>query len=594
MLEYTQNRFAYHKRQTIPVQIGNTVIGGKNPILIQSMTNTNTRDIRKTVDQSIAMAQAGCQLIRITTPTVKDATCLEEIVRLTRKQGVTVPFCADIHFQPKAAFESLKWVQKVRINPGNFVDTKTGQTEYNSTDFVRGEQKVYDAFSPFVKEAKKYNVAIRIGTNHGSLSDRIMAQYGDTVDGMVESALEFLRVCETENYHQIVFSMKASNSRIVIQAYRLLAARLQKDNHKAYPFHLGVTEAGDGQDGRLKSAAGIGALLLDGIGDTIRVSLTEDPILEIPVAQSLINSCLPSSQNFELKNPPLENISFYQYQKRETNLVSINNITIGGKSPISVGTKDHLEQNSTGYGKAEWSLKQLVLVPQKNLKKLIQSQKLHSSDKPLSLILVSDLNSLNSLKESLPSHTLLWSLNTTLRLKQLFEYRFLASWLKQERPNDLLLLQSKIDNSASQQMLLTSIWSCLLNDGYGDTVLTDTNDGVKLSFDILQASSLRQSKTDFISCPSCGRTLFDLEKTTQRIKSLTSHLSEISIAIMGCIVNGPGEMADADFGYVGGAPGKVNLYVGSDCIQKGIEEENAPEALVALIKEKGCWAEPSL
>ena len=592
MLKYTPHRFSFQRRKTISVPIGKHWIGSDHPILIQSMTNTNTRDIKKTVQQSIELAKAGCELIRITAPTVKDAQCLQEIVKQCRLAGIEAPFCADIHFQPKAAFESLKWVEKVRINPGNFVDTKTGQDDYSDADFARGQQKVYDSFLPFIKEAKKRQVTIRIGTNHGSLSDRMMARYGDTVEGMVESALEFLKICEIENYTQVVFSMKSSNSKVVIQAYRLLAARLQ-ESHQAYPFHLGVTEAGDGQDGRLKSAAGIGALLLDGIGDTIRVSLTENPVEEIPVAQKLVLGCQPTPQ----KTKTLEgqdDIDYYNYHRRPSVATSLNNFVIGNNQPIAVGGKNlKTLSKKTSYGHFEWDIAKTSQITSAQI-----LQNGFPAFKDPFILSVQTVDELPKLKEQHHQNILdaqiIWTIPQTAQLNLLFQYRFLTAWLTKNNYPHPLLLSMQLDTSKdedSQILLTTSLLSNLLNDGYGDALFLKDQKAT-LTYDILQASSIRHSKAEFISCPSCGRTLFDLETTTQKIKSLTGHLSEISIAIMGCIVNGPGEMADADFGYVGGAPGKVNLYVKQDCVQKGIDEAQAPDALVKLIKAHGQWLNP--
>jgi len=614
-LIYTQDRFNPERRNSLQVKIGDLVIGGGSPIAVQSMTTTNTRDIKATAAQSIELAKAGCELIRITAPTVTDAQCLEEIVKIVRSEGINAPFCADIHFQPKAAMESLKWVEKVRINPGNFVDTKSANIkEYDDIAFDRGVQKVFDSFSPLVKEAKKNGVCLRIGTNHGSLSDRILFRYGDTANGMVESALEFLRVCESESFTQIVFSMKSSNPKVVIQAYRLLAARLFQD-HKNYPFHIGVTEAGDGQDGRFKSAVGIGALLMDGLGDTIRVSLTEDPVKEIPVAIEIIKQCDMIHQKLTGVPTINESLDFYNFSKRECRPVTVQNIGFGGEERIKVGTEiSGTFDNSIRKRKLEWATApsfstdlgfpvfsgsaQPLNPSEASCVTLdsIQVKGMTLSKGSTMEVVLAGVDELENFSLESFDGNVFWSVKPSLNMVQ--QYRYLAAWLSEKGRKDPIVLRAHTSGTLAENIRISAMLGSLLSDGIGDCIHIVDERGeipsVDLAYDILQAASVRRSKTEYVSCPSCGRTLFDLETTTDKIRKVTSHLADVSIAIMGCIVNGPGEMADADFGYVGGAPGKVSLYVSKDCVQMNIPEEEAPEALVGLIKDHGRWRDPGI
>ncbi|HEX2612078.1 MAG TPA: (E)-4-hydroxy-3-methylbut-2-enyl-diphosphate synthase [Fibrobacteria bacterium] len=578
------SRFAPARRKTIPVRVGNRWIGGDHPVLVQSMTTTNTKDIDATVTQTLELWHAGCELIRITTPTAKDAECLKDIVAKVRAAGCDAPISADIHFQPRAAHEAVKWADKVRINPGNFVDSKAAgeMKEYDEASFQAGVAKVHETFAPLVREAKERGVALRIGTNHGSLSDRIMWKHGDTVEGMVESALEYLRVCEEENFDQIVFSMKSSNPRVAIQAYRLLAYRLEAGGHKPYPFHVGVTEAGDGEDGRLKSSVGIGSLLRDGLGDTVRVSLTEDPIHEVPVARKLVELCdttkIPAVPAIE------ESVSFYNYQRRETDLVTLSEgLVAGGREPVRVGVDPFpaSEAMPKGDRKAEWINGQAWPVVAA------------AGNEPVREIRVSDLSTLKDMKDH--DGTTLWSCDPSLP-NLTGAYRHLAAWLDARGRKDLIVLRDHTDGTPDGNMAAAARLGAVLADGIGDLIHLHSGAGSKaalnLAYDILQAAAVRRSKPEYVACPGCGRTLFDLQSTTQRIRAKTAHLKNISIAVMGCIVNGPGEMADADFGYVGGAPNKVSLYVGRECVQKNIPEDEAPEALVNLIKSHGRWIEP--
>ncbi len=614
---YMENRLAPRRRKTLEVRVRNRVMGGDAPILVQSMTTTNTKDIDSTVAQVLGLYESGCELVRITAPTAKDAECLRDIVQKVRAAGCEVPISADIHFQPRAAFEAIKWVDKVRINPGNFVDSK-GATmrQYDDAGFAAGEQKVYDTFAPLVREAKSRGVCLRIGTNHGSLSDRIMWRFGDTIEGMVESALEYLRVCEAENFDQIVFSMKSSNPRVAVQAYRMLAMRLDKA-HKPYPFHVGVTEAGDGEDGRLKSAVGIGALLLDGLGDTVRVSLTEDPRREVPVAHSLIEVCDVSALNPLTQVSPLEEeVDFYAYQRRESAPCELKGLPIGGREKIAVGCSDPgAETLPKGERQVEWltthdsqsrhaalplvwepkAVKFAVSAPFE-LISLRSSQLVDTTTDfpPAVEIVVEKPEHLDKLpSDILEGTTLFWSVSPSPDL--VAHYRYLAAWLAAKQRPDPIILRGVSSGDANDNMALAARVGSLLVDGIGDMLHITGPAGARaamnLGYDILQAAGVRKSKPEYVSCPSCGRTLFDLETTTQKIRARTAHLKDISIAIMGCIVNGPGEMADADFGYVGGAPNKVNLYVGRECVKKNIPEADAPEALVELIREHGRWRE---
>jgi len=560
-------RFAGFRRLTHEVRIGDARIGARHPVLVQSMTTTLTRDVEATIAQTVELARAGCELVRITAPTQVDAACLEHITKGVREQGVKVPLCADIHFQPAAAFEAVKWVEKVRVNPGNFVDAKTAygfQKDFDDAAYDRGLQKIAERFRPLVVEAKSRGVALRIGTNHGSLSDRILARYGDTPEGMVVSAMEFLQVCEAEDFDQVVFSMKASNPKVVIQCYRLLAQRLAVGGHKAYPLHLGVTEAGEGRDGRLKSAVGIGSLLLDGLGDTIRVSLTENPVEEIPVARELVRACVRPFQDKVDGIPAFDGVLLddtvddttepcdpLSFARRDADPVAVGKVLAGFGQPVRVGASEavaaRVERN------AEWTEEEL---------------------------------------EKLPRGAVV---STPLETLGPWEVRRVMAQLHGEGKKPVLALRWKLNGFEDDELRMAAVMGSLLCDGYGDLIALsgrDPEECLDLAWDVLQAAGARKSKAEFISCPSCGRTLFDLVETSASIREKTGHLKEVAIAIMGCIVNGPGEMADADFGYVGGAPGTVNLYVRRDCVRKGIPEAQAPDALVELIKEHGRWVDP--
>jgi (E)-4-hydroxy-3-methylbut-2-enyl-diphosphate synthase len=534
---YCASRFAYQRRLTREVAIGNVVVGGRQPIRVQSMTTTRTQDIEGTLAQSIRLVEAGCEIVRITAPTVTDAQAIGEVKRLLRARGIDVPLVADIHFSPAAAMEAANHVDKVRVNPGNFADQKFFRVrEYTDEDYAAEIARIEERFTPLVLKCKQRGIAMRVGSNHGSLSDRIMNRYGDTPAGMVESALEFVRIARKHDYHDIILSMKASNPKVMIQAYRLLVARMDEEGLDPYPLHLGVTEAGLGEDGRIKSAVGIGALLDDGLGDTVRVSLTEEPEAEIPVAQRLVapyNAGLRQAESFA---PVGERVDPYSYTRRLTLAARAGALHVGNSNTVAV-----LEPAEEGA----------ALSPD---------------------LLTADVPWYDAVRT----------------------YRRLAA----ERPDQPLHLHLSLGGDPEEILLRSAtVFGSLLCDGIGDSVgLTapmPDEDRSRLLFGILQAASVRITKTEFVSCPSCGRTLFDLQSTTERIASRTRHLKGVKIAIMGCVVNGPGEMADADFGYVGGSPGHVNLYVGKEVVEKGVPETIADERLIELIKARGKWTEPA-
>lgn len=569
ILPYVANSLAPKRRETIQVRVGKALIGGNAPILVQSMTTTKPKDVEETVRQTLALAKAGCGLVRITVPTLADALALENVVSKIREAGCDIPLSADIHFQPKAAFEALKWVEKVRINPGNFVDsgiaTLDNQTEES---FESGCKKVREAFVPFLQEAKRLGRAIRIGVNHGSLSARMLYRYGDTVEGMVESALEYLSICEEENFDQVVVSLKASNPRIAVEAYRMLVAKLIEKGMKSYPLHVGVTEAGEGEDGRLKSAVGIGSLLLDGLGDTIRVSLTEDPVAEVPVAASLIQEAAPKGLNFPV-NEKFEKDP-YSYARRESVETTLGGVKIGQNHPVAVALPLPVVE---GNRKAE-----LVLSREDSSVLWLKDE----SD------LAAFLSGAKNIEETTPICYMGESSAVSLR-------SIVAYLAKSEKKNPILLYVNKGLAENSKLRKAAELGSLLL-DGIGDAVYAEALESPKemlsLVYDILQAAGIRRSKTEFISCPGCGRTLYDIRSVLGEIKARLGHLQDVSIAVMGCIVNGPGEMSGADFGYVGGAPGHISLYEGLEPVKKNIPQEQALDELILLLKEKGRWQEP--
>ncbi len=596
--------YSYRRRPSRTVLVGKVGVGGANPIRVQSMLTCDTMDTAKSIAQTLDLVAVGCEIVRITAPTVKDAANLENIVSGLRAQSCQVPIVADIHFKPEAAMEAAKWVEKVRINPGNYADSKKFKIlEYTDAEYAAELERIRERFTPLVRFCKEHGRAMRIGTNHGSLSDRIMNRYGDTPLGMVESALEFARIARELDYHDFIFSMKASNPKVMIEAYRLLAARLDEcaqdepvepgaPHSWSYPIHLGVTEAGDGEDGRIKSAIGIGSLLNDGIGDTIRVSLTEDSVHEIPVARALVEICTgaglrdPATLRASADEPPLSYDPF-SYRRRATERLEIDAVQVGGEETVRVFTSD-----------AKWNALAHKLDRLGDFKPeaIVEASGVASVD-PRDQALIEGING-----GPLPQFV---TVAEGIDLPVIAAFRMLAARLEERHPILLkdTLQQAGAAGSAShtgEDFLHTLLRAAtnvgaLLCDGIGDAVLIQGEEApgqsLRIAYNILQAAGTRIFKTDYVACPSCGRTLFDLQSTTARIKAATSHLKGVKIAIMGCIVNGPGEMADADFGYVGGAPGKVNLYVGKQAVKFNIPEAEAVDRLVDLIREHGKWVD---
>jgi (E)-4-hydroxy-3-methylbut-2-enyl-diphosphate synthase len=604
-LSYCENAFAYRPRKTREVKVGHVGVGGDNPIRVQSMITCDTMDTDASIQQTIELANVGCEIVRITAPTVKDARNLEHIVKGLRQRSCDVPIVADIHFKPDAAMEAAKWVDKVRINPGNYADSKKFVIrEYTDEQYAGELNRIRERFSPLVDLCKKRGIAMRIGTNHGSLSDRILNRYGDTPLGMVESALEFARIARDLDYHDFIFSMKASNPKIMIAAYRLLVARLNELGPDwNYPLHLGVTEAGEGEDARIKSAIGIGSLLADGIGDTIRVSLTEDSPHEIPVAKALIenikntsNSRL-SSLNSQLSFDP------FSYQRRETETIAVagigdpvQRIKLGGAELIRVVVRQ------AKFDKIAHKIERLGDYKPEIIYENASIQEVDPRDEGA----IAELNAQRTAQ--------FVTVKDDVDVALISAFRLLAAKLHPRHPillkdifnctasgdaadargEDGVSLKRPADFLDTLLVASTSIGS-LLCDGIGDAILVHGEEApgqsLRLSYNILQAAGSRIFKTDYVACPSCGRTLFNLQTTTAKIKEVTSHLKGVKIAIMGCIVNGPGEMADADFGYVGGAPGKVNLYVGKTAVKFNIPEAEAVDRLKDLIREHGKWVD---
>jgi (E)-4-hydroxy-3-methylbut-2-enyl-diphosphate synthase len=598
------------------VKIGNVGVGGDNPIRVQSMITCDTMDTDASIQQTIELAEAGCEIVRITAPTVKDARNLEHIVKGLRGRGCDVPIVADIHFKPEAAMEAAKWVEKVRINPGNYADSKKFVIrEYTEEQYTAELNRIRERFSPLVESCKSRAVAMRIGTNHGSLSDRILNRYGDTPLGMVESALEFARIARDLGYHDFVFSMKASNPKVMIAAYRLLVARLnQLGPDWNYPLHLGVTEAGEGEDARIKSAIGIGSLLADGIGDTIRVSLTEDSPHEIPVAKALVENIRNTSKT-KAQTPNI-GLSFdpFSYQRRPTEKIERDGIRVGADELIRVVVrKANFERiahkiDRMGDYKPEIVYEDadiIALDPRDDeaIARINSQQTAQFITVPdeIDLPVIAAFRFLASKLQ--PRHPILLkdvfrhSEGSEAKRSEVEEPRgkSLQSW---PRDPSTPLGSTQHDSDFLRTLLTasTNIGS-LLCDGIGDAILIQgekaPGQALRLSYNILQAAGSRIFKTDYVACPSCGRTLFNLQTTTAKIKTATSHLKGVKIAIMGCIVNGPGEMADADFGYVGGAPGKVNLYVGKTAVKFNIPEAEAVDRLKDLIREHGKWVDPA-
>ena len=648
--------------QTLEVKVGDLLLGNLHPVRVQTMTTTDTMDTLATIDQSIRCIEAGAELVRITAPSKKEAENLLNIRNGLHERGYHTPLVADIHFTPNAAEIAARIVEKVRVNPGNYVDRKKFEfIEYTDSAYHEEIERIRERFTPLVKICKEYGTAMRIGTNHGSLSDRIMSRYGDTAMGMVESAMEFLRISRDENYHNIVLSMKSSNPLVMVQAYRLLVQTMQNEFGVVYPLHLGVTEAGDGEDGRIKSAIGIGTLMEDGIGDTIRVSLTEDPEFEIPVCKDLVKRY--ANRSFDHAQPQKDVLlplpySPFEYQRRSTHNVS----NIGGRHvPVVVadysqtGPLSVHDLKSAGYTYDEatdkWTIRDAaadyiytadqlpafalpgslqVLCNYDTWIKATDKQKFHPLVPAASYIQmhssVTDVCfvQVDAHEKKIASplrniirdkNNVVLCLHSSATVPMPSARDFLVELMKEKIKTPVILVVESSDATIDEQLIHFSAEAgALLLDGMGDGVWLK-NDPSRLSnrkisgrtyleakdnrqfinntsFSILQATRTRISKTEYISCPSCGRTLFDLQETTAKIRAVTHHLKGVKIAIMGCIVNGPGEMADADFGYVGSGPGKITLYKGKEVVKRSVNSDIAVEELVTLLKENGAWVEP--
>ena len=681
-MSYCPSRFHTVRRRSLEVMVGSVGVGGAHPIRLQSMTTSDTQDVAATVRQSIALAEVGCEIVRVTAPNVAAAKCLRDIrAQFTAAGFGHIPLVADIHFLPSAAMEAVEHVEKVRVNPGNYADKKKfAVREYSDSDYDAELQRLHDSFSPLVLRCKELGRALRIGTNHGSLSDRIMNRYGDTPLGMVESALEFLRIAESHDFRALILSMKASNPKVMIQAYRLLVQRMAAENMH-YPLHLGVTEAGDGEDGRIKSAIGIGSLLLDGLGDTIRVSLTEDSVYEIPVARAIAEKTMalwaPPAAAAPAEPPP-DSIDPYRFTRRPAAPLELGpGVATGPEQPprvvvrvplsglaaaapalahpslkdtpvegllVPVATPGDLAALCETAARTPLPVAFLALELAPSLTpdllepllalsrgKLLLVRPFAADDAP-ALAAFADLVRRHGHTLALDvSPAALAVLAPTLRAlgdsrlvvthsgirtadaasaaapdpaaHAVGIWRRLAEVLRAAGSAAPLWIRNtpatavRGDPSFLSKLLEASFLSgSLLCDGLGDLVSVETETDLlrstKLAYNVLQGAGARISKTEFVACPSCGRTLFDLQTTTQRIRAQTGHLKGVKLAIMGCIVNGPGEMADADFGYVGGAPGKINLYVGKDCVQYNIPQAEADARLIALIKAHGKWTDP--
>jgi len=549
-MNYCASPFHRQRRVTRAVMVGNVGVGGANPIRVQTMLTSDTMNVAACVAEAVPILEAGCEILRLTAPSINDAKKLGEFVREIRGRGFDTPIVADIHFVPAAAMEAAQWVEKVRINPGNYADRKKfAVREYSDSQYEEELERLEAAFTPLVVRLKELGRALRIGTNHGSLSDRILNRYGDTPLGMVESALEFVRICRRHNYHDVIFSMKASSPKVMIEAYRLLVSRLNDEGPDwNYPLHLGVTEAGEGEDGRIKSAIGIGALLEDGLGDTVRVSLTEDSLHEIPACRKLIakyNQPAPAAIPVGVSFPKVSRTGPVQV------LVQ----------PADAGIRISEDVKPDG---------------------------------------VYDAIEINPLTDFAPPPAGKWvAVADGTPMEPVHAQRLLAAKIGDRSPivlKDVLVPVSKTADSEAALLNAGTVLGALLCDGIGNAILVrgeaEPTAALRLAFNILQAAGIRTFKADYVACPSCGRTLFDLQAVTARIKARTVHLKGVKIAVMGCIVNGPGEMADADFGYVGTAPGKVSLWVGKRQVKQHIAEAEAVDELVALIKEHGRWSPP--
>jgi (E)-4-hydroxy-3-methylbut-2-enyl-diphosphate synthase len=612
-MRYCDSPFLYQRRRTREITVGDpaaggVIIGGDHPVVMQSMITCDTMDTEACVRQTLDLVAVGCQIVRITAPTVKDAANLEHIVEELRRRGCLVPIVADIHFKPEAAMEAVKWVEVVRVNPGNYADSKKfAVKEYTDEQYDAELKRIEEKFTPLVLECKRRGRCLRIGTNHGSLSDRIMNRHGDTPLGMVESALEFARICRKHGFHNFKFSMKSSNPKVMIECYRLLVARLEREGPDwNYPIHLGVTEAGEGEDGRIKSAIGIGSLLCDGLGDTIRVSLTEDSPREIEVCRDLLAQVpflTVESLNRETVGPGA--------QADDSTIRRFNDSTTPF-DPFTFQRRQTPEIELAPGVKCGGEQTQRVVVTRATWDKVAPRLSPRADVRPEAICEDLNVAEIDPTRDfEINCDTQLVTVKDGVVLPAIAAFRLLVARLKQLGRNNPVLLKDCLGEESGAggtparrsplepkiALLRASVVvGTLLADGIGDAILVRGESGaeqsVRLAYNILQAAGCRSFKTDYVACPSCGRTLFNLQTVTARIKARTEHLKGVKIAIMGCIVNGPGEMADADFGYVGGAPGKINLYVSRTPVKFNIPEREAVERLVDLIREHGRWVEP--
>lgn len=668
MQYYSESLTSYKRIHTRPVKVGNLMIGGGNPVRVQTMTTTDTMDTDATVAQIIRCIEAGAELVRVTAPSKKEAENLANIKAILHSKGYTTPLVADIHFTPNAAEIAAKIVEKVRVNPGNYVDKKKfEQIDYTDAEYVEEIERIRERFSPLVLICKEHGTAMRIGTNHGSLSDRIMSRYGDTAIGMVESAMEFLRIARSLDYHQIILSMKSSNPQVMVQAYRLLIQQMQQEFNELYPLHLGVTEAGDGEDGRIKSAIGIGTLLEDGIGDTIRVSLTEDPELEIPVCLDLVKRYQHSSATNQDMVPALAQLPYSPFEYARRNTTAVKNI--GGKQvPVVIADLSHLSTIKTtdlvaiGYtydaATDKWAISDAaadyVFIGQTPLDfnlpgtlSIVASpavcalanntEKYHpimdaaafaamdAKHPQLNFVQIDCYSDRQPIAEELllqiaKDPTLVLCLSSQCTNAMQAVRRMAIQLMQLDILQPIILVTDSQWKTTDEHLIHFAIETgALLLEGIGDGICLGLSkaaydasvNGSNVSgrnyfnnssieqllnttaFGILQATRTRISKTEYISCPSCGRTLFELQETTAKIRAVTNHLKGLKIAIMGCIVNGPGEMADADFGYVGSGVGKITLYKGKEVMKRNIDSNVAVDELILLLKEHNAWIEPS-
>lgn len=610
--------FNYKRRLSSVTNIGNTPLGGDNPIRIQSMTNTNTNDTESSAEQTIRIIKAGADYVRLTAQGVREAENLKNIKDEVRKQGYNTPLIADIHFNPRAAEAAARHVEKVRINPGNFVD---GAKSFNGKEFSDEEyaleiEKIRAKLTSFLDICKEHNTAIRIGVNHGSLSDRILTRYGDTPEGMVESCMEFLRICVEQNFTDIAISMKASNTVVMTKAVRLLVEKMEEEG-LAFPLHLGVTEAGDGEDGRIKSAVGIGALLSDGLGDTIRVSLSEDPELEVPVAKKMVDYICQRENHSEIKAIANADYSSFSNTRRPT--LSVGNIG-GDQVPVVISDRSkgnfefnvHFLPDYIYVGKelpkqAPLSIPAIIdaegWTGQKNTHPLFNGsnyREMKDADAPIKFLQLSYSELSDDILSHLKTDKNIVLILTTNHINGVGEQRaFIHTLLNNGCETPVIIQHQYKENESEDLQVKAGIdFGTIFLDGFGNGIMIKNEGNIpqknidSYSFGILQASRIRTSKTEYISCPSCGRTLFDLQSTVAKVKEATSHLKHLKIGIMGCIVNGPGEMADADYGYVGAERGKISLYKKQTCIERNIPSEFAVERLVELIKTNGDWVDP--